>query len=268
MDQRAFDGDLNILQLTDCHLYREPHRTLLGIDTQQSLDQVLEAVSRALPRPDAVIATGDLVHDGSEAGYQRLAESLSRFDAPVGTLPGNHDDPDTMEQVLPRHRIQNGGTLELGNWSLVLLNSHQAGREGGFLESGELERLDQLLAESNGYVLVFVHHHPLPIGCRWLDRIGLANGEALLDRVRSHANLRGVVWGHVHQEWESRLEQAQLLGTPSTCIQFAPGTERFALALEPPAWRLLRLHPDGSITSQVHHLQELPMGLAVDSSGY
>ncbi len=268
MDQRASDGDLNVLQLTDCHLYREPHRTLLGIDTRQCLDQVIETASHTLPSPDAVIVTGDLVHDGSEAGYRRLAESLRRFDAPVGALPGNHDDPETMGQVLPRYRIRNGGTLELGAWSLVLLNSHQAGREGGFLEAEELERLDQALAGSSGHVLVFVHHHPLPIGCRWLDRIGLANGEALLDRVRRHANLRGIVWGHIHQEWTGRLEQAQLLGTPSTCIQFAPGTERFALALEPPAWRLLRLRPDGSIASQVHHLQELPMGLAVDSAGY
>jgi Icc protein len=117
-------------------------------------------------------------------------------------------------------------------------------------------------------VLIFVHHHPLPIGCRWLDHIALDNGDELLERVRRHPQIRGVVWGHIHQAWEGRLRQARLLGTPSTCIQFAPGTEKFALALEPPGWRQLTLHPDGTFSSTVHHLQKLPLGLAVDSAGY
>ncbi len=268
MDQPATSGDLKILQLTDCHLHHDPDKSLLGINTQQSLEEVVASILASGERPDAVVATGDLVHDGSESGYRRLARSLALLGAPALALPGNHDAPRVMERVLGAEGIQVCGQLEIGNWRLILLDSHQPEQEGGRLAPEELERLDALLEDDTHHVLIFVHHHPLPIGCRWLDRISLANGDALLERVRTHPQVKGILWGHVHQSWEGRLGQAQLLGTPSTCIQFAPGEDEFALALEPPAWRQIRLQADGTLSSHVHHLHSLPLGLAVDSLGY
>jgi len=261
--------DLRILQITDCHLYRDPSTDLLGVNTLESLHQVLEAAlpANGLP-PDALIATGDLVHDCSEAGYRLLGKSLDARCEHILAMPGNHDDPAMMKKVLPGYGIQVGGVLELGNWQLVLLDSHLSGHEGGLLAKEELERLDRILEQGQDHLLLFVHHHPLPIGSPWLDAIALENGEELLSRIRNHPRIRGVVWGHVHQSWEGRLQQAELLATPSTCIQFAPQQERFALAAEPPGWRELTLHADGSLSSAVFHLQQMPIGLATESSGY
>ena len=269
MGHSSASRDLRILQITDCHLYGDPSADLLGVDTRESLRQVLEAaLPEDGPSPDAVIATGDLVHDCSEAGYRHLGDALDARCSHILAMPGNHDDPAVMQRILPGYGIQIGGTLELGNWQLVLLDSHLGGHERGLLSREELERLDLILETGQGHVLLFVHHHPLPIGSPWLDAIGLENGEELLSRIRSHPRIRGVVWGHVHQAWEGRLRQAELLATPSTCIQFAPKQERFAMAAEPPGWRELTLHADGSLSSAVFHLQRMPIGLATESSGY
>lgn len=269
MDQPSASRDLHILQVTDCHLYSDTDENLLGVNT---LDSFLEVLAAAVPDheplPDAVIATGDLVHDCSETGYHRLAEAIRPLSKHKATLPGNHDDPRVMEQVLPGYGIQVCGTLELGDWCLVLLDSHQAGQESGFLPESELARLDRVIRGFSGHILIFVHHHPLPIGSPWLDRIALTNGEELLERVRRHPGIKGVIWGHVHQQWRQRLNQAELLATPSTCIQFDPGASQFALALEPPGWRNLTLHADGRLSSEVFHLPRMPLGLAVDSAGY
>ncbi len=267
MDQPV-TGELSVLQLTDCHLYQNPAKRLLGIDTQQSLEEVVASILETEERPDLVVATGDLVHDGSEEGYMRLAQVVAKLDAPLAVLPGNHDDPTAMRRVLPKKGVQVCGHLDLGNWRLVLLDSHQPGEDGGFLREEELNRLDGLLAEDSRHVLIFLHHHPLPVECPWLDRIALRNGDALLRRVEEHPQVKGVVWGHVHQEWQGRLRQARLLGTPSTCIQFAPRADRFSVALEPPAWRQIRLAADGAFGTRVKRLHDLPLGLAVDSSGY
>lgn len=261
--------DLRIVQITDCHLYGDPSEGLLGVNTLESFRQVLE---NAMPQdgvpPDAVIATGDLVHDCSETGYRHLGKALTGCSQHIAVLPGNHDDPAVMKKVLPGYGIQVCGTLALGGWQLIMLDSHQEGREGGRLSREELARLDQALEEARGPVLLFVHHHPLDIGSPWIDNISLANGDELLSRVRQHPQIRGVVWGHVHQLWESQLNQAALLATPSTCIQFAPKRDQFALAAEPPGWRELTLHADGSLSSRVFHLQQTPVGLATESQGY
>ncbi len=261
-------SDIHLLQLTDCHLHQNPSHRLLGVNTQESLEQVVAAVTATPDQPDVMVATGDLVHDGSPEGYSRLAGILNRLDCRRAALPGNHDNPATMNAILPTQGIQVGGAMTIGNWCLVFLDSHYNGDSKGYLHHAELERLDALLEKESRHLLLFVHHHPLAVGTPWLDRIGLVNGGVLLELARNNSKVKGIVWGHIHHAWEGRLDHLQLFGTPSTCVQFTPGTKKFELAMEPPGWRRLVLHPDGAITSEVKQLQTVPMGLVANATGY
>ena len=56
---------LRIVQLSDCHLFADESGKLLGLNTQFSLDKVLELVRREQPNPDLILATGDLSQDAS-----------------------------------------------------------------------------------------------------------------------------------------------------------------------------------------------------------
>lgn len=259
--------DLHLLQISDCHLYADPEGTLLGLNTLDSMRQVLHHACDAAS-PDFIVASGDLVHDGSRSGYERLARALEGTGCPSAAIPGNHDHALTMESTLERHGIPTGGHIDMGNWRLVLLNSQVPGKEHGHLSRHELAVLDRALRDAPPYLLIFLHHQPVPIGSRWLDNIGLDNGEELLSKVRDDFRVRGICWGHVHQAWEGRLAHLKLLATPSTCIQFTPGRPEFGVDAAPPGWRDITLGAGGELLSQAHHLPHMPRGLIADSTGY
>ncbi len=260
-------AELHLLQISDCHLYADPKGTLLGLNTLDSMQQVLhDACQNA--SPELVIVTGDLVHDGSRAGYQNLAHSLQSTGCPGAVIPGNHDHVINMQNTLEKQGVKTGGQLDIGNWRLVLLNSQMPGKEHGHLSRHELDVLDRALQDAPANVLVFLHHQPVPIGSLWLDEIGLDNSEALLSRVQNDRRVKGICWGHVHQSWESRLGHLKLMSTPSTCIQFAPGQPGFRLDSAPPGWRDIILGATGEIKTKIQHLAQSPRGLTPDSAGY
>jgi len=95
---------LRVVQLSDCHLFADTQGKLLGLNTQFSLDKVLELIRGEQPSPDLILATGDLSQDASFESYQRLEQALSGFPAPVYWLEGNHDKPAPMLQALDCHR--------------------------------------------------------------------------------------------------------------------------------------------------------------------
>ena len=156
-----------------------------------------------------------------------------------------------------------------GNWVIVFLDSTIAGSDAGHLLESELQRLDSTLDETpNSHALVCLHHQPLPIGSRWLDSMAVDNPESFFSVIDRHPQVRGILWGHVHQRYESRRDNVKLIATPSTCVQFAPHSDEFTIDRIAPGYRWLRLHPDGEIETEVVRLEGIPRGLEVASGGY
>ena len=61
-----------LLQITDCHLGSEPHTSLLGMDTDLGLHDVLTELSRN-ENPDMLLVTGDISNDGGPISYARFS---------------------------------------------------------------------------------------------------------------------------------------------------------------------------------------------------
>ena len=95
------------------------------------------------------------------------------------------------------------------------------------------------------------------MGSRWLDAVGLANAADLWSVVDAHPHVRGIVWGHVHQSYEGERQGVRLFGTPSTCAQFLPHSDRYAVDSRPPAYRCFDLFDDGRIQTEVHWVDRL-----------
>src|SRR5882757_3235714 len=197
---------MQILHITDPHLYGNASGNLRGVETDSSLRNVLDdaftadATARGAAAPDysAILVTGDLVQD-DRSGYLRFKSILGNLQKPVLCVPGNHDEPEAMRRSLSEAPFQYCGTRELGPWHFIMLDSYDPGHVGGRLADSELERLDAALTNSPAHALVCLHHHPVAMGSRWLDGIGLANAAEFWRVVDSHAHVRGVMWGHVHQ---------------------------------------------------------------------
>lgn len=260
---------LKLLQFTDTHLYAGGDGALLGINTQDSLRAVLDLARGRHWPADLVLATGDLVHDGSPRGYERFLEHFAGLGMPVYCLPGNHDEGRALRAHLTHPEVQWTPHVIRDSWLICLLDTSMPDSEGGHLPESELERLDAVLREYPGHhALVCLHHQPLPVGSAWLDTMAVDNGDAFFAVLDRHPNVRGVLWGHVHQDFRQRRNGVELIATPSTCIQFAPRSSDFAIDVIPPGYRWLLLHSDGKIETGVERLAEMPGELDLASRGY
>lgn len=260
---------IRVLQFTDTHLYADPDQRLLGVRTQHSFDQCVRLARGDHWPPDAVILSGDLVHDASEAGYLRLLDTITELGAPACVLAGNHDHPATLAAVVQGEPVAADGCHRQGRWQIVTLDSSVPGTDAGHLDGVQLGRLRAHLEQApHCHTLISVHHPPVAIGSAWMDRIGLRNGQALFEALRGFDNVRAILCGHIHQELDVEHESVRVLASPSTCVQFAPRTEDFAVDRKPPGYRWLLLHADGRIDTGVNRLTTLPEGLETESGGY
>lgn len=220
--------------------------------TYSSLESVLAHIRAAGWTADLVAVTGDLTQDESAGAYRHFRELLTPLGLPVFCIPGNHDIRRRMKATLSDPPFQYCGEVEKGAWLIVGLDSCVSGHAGGRIGASELARMDTAIETSPAAnVLVCLHHPPLPVGSKWLDRVGLENGEEFLHRISASGRVRGVIFGHVHQAFESFHNSIVIIGTPSTCRQFKVGSEDFALDGNPPAYRRITLHADGSVEHEL-----------------
>ena len=241
---------LRIIQITDLHLKTKPSQ-LWGVDVDASLNAVLAHIQGRNPAPDFIIATGDLVGDEPEA-YGRLRELLEPLGVPVYWLPGNHDFPAVMGQVLRSGSMRWERHLVFDNWQLVLLDSSFPGTPVGHLARRELALLDTALAvHPDLHTLVCLHHSPLPVGTTWLDTMTVVNGEALFAILERYPRVQAVVWGHIHAEFTGRRGNIQLFATPATSVQFNPDAPEPKVDELPPGYRWFELYPDGTLKTGV-----------------
>lgn len=233
-------------------MFAEADGELRGRVTYDTLLGVLEHFRNSHWTADHVQVTGDLVQDDSPGAYQRFREALASVGLPVHCVPGNHDVRHIMRAALADEPFHYCGTLEARNWLIAGLDSCIEGRAAGHIEDHEFDRLEQLLATTLApHVMLCVHHPPLPVGSRWLDELILRNGAEFLERITASRKVKLVVSGHVHQAFDRNYGPVRIVATPSTCRQFAVGSDSFAVDDNPPAYRRLELHPDGHVESEL-----------------
>jgi Icc protein len=243
---------IRLLQISDTHLHAHREARMRGLNTYETFKAIVERVENGVRKPDAVLATGDLVQDETRQGYDRFRKLVEKLDVPVHCVPGNHDSPDIMADVLSHAPFQFCGQASYGKWRLIMLNTVVRWDDGGRLDSKQLKFLDDMLTACHEqFALIAMHHHPVPMGSHWLDGIGLHNAEEFFAVVDRHAHVRCITWGHVHQASERTRNGVMLMSAPSTCSQFLPDSDGFRLDTKPPGYRWLDLQPDGSVKSEI-----------------
>ena len=129
-----------IAQITDLHIRPRGLACYRVSETNMLAERAVAALNALDPQPDAVVVTGDLADapdDREYAGVQRL---LSRLKAPVYVIPGNHDSPAMMRELLSDvGPIDQGSTdkihyaVDIGDVRLVALDSSVPGKPHGKL---------------------------------------------------------------------------------------------------------------------------------------
>jgi len=237
---------MRVVQLTDTHLLADAQACQKGVATTASLQRVLSHLHRQPCQPDLLLLTGDLSQDESPQSYDRLVDLLTPLAIPSYWVPGNHDHPATMAQRLDRPPLRSAKRIHQAGWQILLLDSSHPGEVGGYLRDADLDWLTTQLQACPLPTLIALHHPPCSINSEWADAIALANPAEFLDRLRPHPHVRLVIFGHVHQEFQTHRQGITFLAAPSTCIQFQPNVPTFALDDLPPGYRWLDLRPDGT----------------------
>jgi Icc protein len=243
---------IRVLHLTDPHLFADADGDLRGTVTQESLQRVLDHYEAGDWRADRALITGDLIQDDSAEAYDRFRELLLPLNMRMHCVPGNHDIRDFMRPICSRPPFSYCAKEEIRDWLLLGLDSCIKGDAGGEIAQEEFDRLDLIIDDSLAkHIMICLHHPPIPMGSAWLDTVALRNGDKLLERLQAADRVRLIVFGHVHQPYDAEHLGMQVIGTPSTCSQFKPGSDDFALDDRPPAYRRITLNSDGTSSSEL-----------------
>lgn len=220
-----------VVQISDTHLFEDPSTRLWGVVPEHHADEVIDAVIAAAPEPELVLVTGDCSGDGSLASYERLREKVSRIKAPACYLPGNHDDAALMAEHLMGRTLDKEKlcfSVDSAGWRFILLDSSVRGEDAGCIGDAQREWLRNALAAAAAKpVIVAVHHNPVPVGSRWLDTMTISDGAALLAILDTAPQVKAVLFGHVHQDFEDYREGTLYASVPSTFFQFKPRSKDF-----------------------------------------
>ena len=266
------NAELTLVQVTDSHLFADEDGKLAGMNCQAGLDAVLARIREQHVQVDCVLCTGDLAQDGSVTAYRRFYERVVSLQAPQLWTPGNHDVMAGMLNALGADADCLQHSLVLGeHWRIIMLDSHVEGEVHGFLSAEALDKLTLLLDDAlrqGHYVLICVHHNPVPVKAAWLQRHCLKNADALLRLLDRYDHVRALVFGHVHQEIHVQRGAMHILSSPSTSLQFHPDSDEFALDDLNPGYRWFRLGTGGSIATGVERVEGRRFEVNLSSTSY
>ena len=242
-----------ILHLSDLHLFRNREKELLGINPYNCLTQVKNKIINNIEqkKPDLIVLTGDVSQDFSNESYELAYEILKNLGCPTTATMGNHDKEPFFSQIFggPNKNII---SPEATNWHIVVLNSHWEQHVDGKLGYHQLKFLQNKLDEHIDHpIMIFLHHHILPIKSHWIDEINLNNSSQFLALIDQYKNIKAVVCGHVHQETHIKRKEVDFYTTPSTSWQFTPKSPDFKLDNLMPGYRWINLNEDGTIQTEV-----------------
>jgi Icc protein len=256
-----------VIQITDLHFGATVGATLAGVNPVDSFNAVLDALDKNGHAEDILLLSGDLSGGSYANSYRILNQLLRDRNKKVIWLPGNHDDLELMKRHLSDYPIQL--TSYFGDWAVVTLDSSQFGTPSGYVNNEKLSNLEKrLTALTDRSVLIAMHHCPIPLGSYWLDKQRINNSEDLYKILSSRDNVRGVVTGHVHQQFDGFWGDFPLFTTPSSCVQFKQYSNEFAISQDPPGYRWLSLEANGYIRTGVEIITGFDQCPDTNSTGY
>lgn len=207
-----------LAQISDLHVGSKVAPN--GRTGAESLRFTLAAL--AARKPDAILATGDLVNDARPEEYAELAAILADAPAPLYLMAGNHDDADLMRAAFPGHaylppRGPLSYVIERHPLRLVMLDATIPGQVPGAFTPDHAAWLDAALAAApTTPTIVALHHPPFTLYDRLFDTIDLENRDLFTDVIARHAQVQRIVCGHHHRLATGKAAHAPVVIAPST----------------------------------------------------
>lgn len=199
----------HLIHISDSHLHVDAPAMAVALSCM--VDRINALIAGGVP-VDLVVHTGDLTDDGDAPGSDgrsahTAAACLSRLDAPLLTVGGNHDRRCWLQDAFGDARL--GAPLAAGlrqaqvaGLDCLLLDANpENGQDdlSGRIDDALLAALEQALQTRQHRVLLLMHYPPAAMTTDgWMEPV--IGGEALHMLLARHAGrLHAVLHGHVHQ---------------------------------------------------------------------
>lgn len=217
---------MRIAQISDLHVTDRDDGLRRFVDSNASLATAIAALRDHRSAPDVLLATGDLVEDGSRHEYRLLRDLLAPLELPLYPIPGNHDDSRAFAQafddLLPTGRADGHASYVVDHHEvrLVGLDTTVPDTHDGVFPEDRAAWLDTTLAAgADRPTLLFMHHPPFRTGIRWMDEIGLGDADRFREVLAGHPQVGQVVCGHIHRPIQTVVGSTLVSVCPSTAHQ-------------------------------------------------
>ena len=210
---------MRIVQISDSHISLDrPARTA-------ELERCIRHINDVDSKPDIVVHTGDIAHNGLAEEYKTARELLDNLSVPYIVLAGNRDSrsellkafADICHDPLDGRFVQY--TVELAGIRLLCVDTVSDTSNKGRLCQTRLKHVEAVLTTEPSRPTVLLLHHP-PFGVdvapdpfQFED---WSEVEALQALIHQHHNVQAIYCGHVHRE--ARAAIGPVAAHVATCI--------------------------------------------------
>lgn len=239
-----------IAQITDIHIGFEPNNP--EEFNRKRLLQALERLVSITPRPDILLATGDITDLGDLDSYQWLKQAFDSLPFPVLPCMGNHDIRANFSTLFPDVPVSQGFVQyesEVGPLRLLILDTLEEGRHGGaFCEKRAGWLKEKLSEKADQPTVIIMHHPPVESGIDWMTTDShepwVARFKAV---VQGQAQIVGILCGHLHRnvsvQWAGQTVSICASTAPQVALELAPidstmTDDRPMIVADPPVYAL------------------------------
>jgi 3',5'-cyclic AMP phosphodiesterase CpdA len=236
-----------IAQVSDTHIALDSPDTDQRI---QDFERTISDINKLDPIPDAVVHTGDIVHNGRQDEYAQSIAILMKARAPVYVLAGNKDDRVKLRDAfsesgyLSRDSDFIDYSVERFPVRLIALDTLSSRSNKGDFCLERIGRLTDLInAETAKPIAVFTHHPPFEVTVG-PDRLHFETPE-IMSRLRQALQcerIAGVFSGHVHRAAAGQV--GRIPATVMPCIATSLRKGEYPAAMQKrPVYQIHRFDP-------------------------
>lgn len=254
-----------LVQISDTHLMDAPEKRFIDMNPEYSFHSTMHDICDRYHQIDSIIHTGDVAQVAVPATYERYLNYMQALNIPFYQTPGNHDNL----SCFPYPQQKKITVIDLDQWCIILLSSAVTGQTDGYIDYEQLKQLEYILEEQQDkHIILGCHHHPLHVESDWIDQHCLKNTRDFTKVLEKHTNIKAIIHGHIHQEAQICFGNIKVLSVPSTCVQFKPKSKDFALDQVAPGYRVLKLHDNGHLETEVYRVYDAQPQINLNISGY
>jgi 3',5'-cyclic AMP phosphodiesterase CpdA len=237
-----------IVHISDTHIDPEDRNAQARF---RDLEKCVRDINSLDSRPDVVIHTGDLAHNGTPEKYAEAVRILSNLHCPLQIAAGNRDDRNALNSAFPHscELLSNSPymqySVEAYPLRLIAIDTLSGtSNQGGFCQE-RAHNLQNMLAENPSKPTAIFMHHP-PFEVRQSDYPWQFDSrkeiEILEQALAGHSQVVRGFCGHSHREAEGTIAGVLVSSVPSVAIDLRLGDFEGA-ASKAPLYQIHRFDP-------------------------